>query len=352
MVNGCLCYPDPRATKLELTVESGGTVKSIACDLQPVPQWGLSMWVSDTMDSVALTAVEQSETPEENTEEPVEGEITVSGVKNPFVTERVHEVCGESIRALGVAMRPIYSGGFGRYPMYALTSGGIYALPWQSQGIYGEPRLVNRSIIRRGTRAVEGRKEVWYVSENGKLESVSGNTVTEHLRDVGDVALAWEDRYGELWLTGRDGCTVLQQSGRTMERNIGVVCVQSDRHHALAVTTEGALLALGDETDGQETEVYYLSQPVALKRGMLERVRAVEWQLWSEGASTDLDMVLRGMRGEECHGWLVNKMHMEGPVRVPVLVRVVAQAMRRFRLEVTGQMRGGDVLGGARVMSG
>ncbi len=352
MVNGCLCYPDPRATKLELTVESGGTVKSITCDLQPVPQWELAMWVSDTLENVALTTTEQSEAEEQNTEEPVGGEITVSGVKNPFVTGRVHEVCGESIRSLGVAMRPIYSGGFGRYPMYALTSGGIYALPWQSQGIYGEPRLVNRSIIREGTRAVEGRKEVWYVSENGKLESVSGSTVTEHLRDVGDVALAWENHYGELWLTGRDGCTVLQQSGRTMERNIGIVCVQSDRHQTLAVTTDGALLALGDETDGLETSVYYLSQPVALRRGMMERVRAVEWRLWSESPSTDLDMVLRGMRGEECHGWPVNKIHIEGPVRVPVLVRVVAQAMRRFRIEVTGQMRGGEVVGGARVMSG
>ena len=66
----------------------------------------------------------------------------------------------------------------------------------------------------------------------------------------------------------------------------------------------------------------------------------------------NVDMTLRGMRGEECHGRVVNRLHVEGPVREPVLVRVVSQPMRRYRLEVDGQMRGGEVVGGARVMSG
>ena len=351
-VNGCLCYPDPRATRLELSVESGGTVRKIECELQPMKEWGLAMWLSDTLKAVELSVGEEQEAVEENTVEPVEGEITVSSVKNPFVTEREHEVCGESIRGLGVARKPIYSGGFGRYPMYALTGGGIYALPWQTQGIYGEPRLVSGSVMRKGSRAVEGRREVWYVSESGKLESVSGSAVTEHLRGVGEVALAWEDNYGELWLTSEDGCTVLQQSGRTLTRNLGITCVQSDRHHTLAVTTSGALLRLGDEIDGREIAVHYLSAPISLRRPMVERIKSVEWKVWSEGASTDVDMTLRGMRGEECHGRVVNRLHVEGPVREPVLVRVVSQPMRRYRLEVDGQMRGGEVVGGARVMSG
>jgi hypothetical protein len=53
------------------------------------------------------------------------GNVYVSKVANPLVRQWSTEVCGGDILAMAPACRPIYSGGFGRYPIYLFTSQGI-----------------------------------------------------------------------------------------------------------------------------------------------------------------------------------------------------------------------------------
>ena len=87
---------------------------------------------------------------------PVDGVVVVSAVGNPLVTQWRATVSGCHILALGAACRPIYSGGFGRYPIYVFTTQGIMALPQSTSGNYGEPRLITETVIAGDSHPVAG----------------------------------------------------------------------------------------------------------------------------------------------------------------------------------------------------
>ena len=341
-LRGCISYPDARATRLEIQVSSGGIIRTRTFALQPVAKWGISVWLNSDLSNVQLSTGTAIDDEERNIEEPATGLIGVSRMKNPFVQEREHEVCGEDILGLAVALKPIYSGGFGRYPMYAFTSGGVYALPWQTSGIYGEARMVSRSILGNDCVMAEGRDCVWYITRSGKLESIRGNMVSEHLRDVGEVNLAWDDNHGELWMTSAEGCRVLMRSGRVSRRTVEIVAVQNDRHYCLGLRPDGKIVDLSTEQSGQVMRVSYLSHPIKVENVLRERICGVTWDI--AGSDADIDFTLRGMKGHECHGFIVNRMHVEGDANEPIGARIVPMPLRACRLQIDGYLRAGTVI--------
>ena len=116
--------------------------------------------------------------------EAASGTLVVSAVNNALVGQWQATVSGHSIMGLGAACRPIYSGGFGRYPIYLFTHDGIMALPQRTSGIYGEPRLISQEVLASGAKPVMAGDVVWFVSRHGVLCSLSGSLVKRMLHGI------------------------------------------------------------------------------------------------------------------------------------------------------------------------
>ena len=107
-----------------------------------------------------------------------QGLMTTSRAGNPLVSERQCVVSGAQLLGLAAVPRSLYSGGFGRYPVYLFTSEGVFALPLTAQGVYGEPRLLSREVLQAGTRPVEAGRDVYFTSWRGHLCRLRGSEVS------------------------------------------------------------------------------------------------------------------------------------------------------------------------------
>ena len=176
-LNPMIAFPDVRATHIAIAVGS----KVWECDLAPIDGTGMAAYINPSLHSNTLTTGTLPASDNGSVTTPSQGVIVVSAVGNPLVRQWNAEVSGCSILALGAACRPIYSGGFGRYPIYLFTNQGIMALPQSSNGVYGEPRLITQVVIAANSTPVAGGDALWFVSQHGILCSITGSTIKRWL---------------------------------------------------------------------------------------------------------------------------------------------------------------------------
>ena len=85
---------------------------------------------------------------------PTGGDVVVTPPGNALVEAHRRSVTGTVPLAMAVVTKPLYSGGFGRYPVYVFTDDGIYAIPQSATGTLGEARLVDRTVIAAAVPAI------------------------------------------------------------------------------------------------------------------------------------------------------------------------------------------------------
>ena len=277
---------------------------------------------------------------------PSEGTVLVSAVGNPLVTQWRSEVSGRRILALGAACRPIYSGGFGRYPIYIFTTQGIMALPQSTNGTWGEPRLITEVVLGDGAKPVAGGDALWFVSQHGILCQLSGSTLKRMLHEVAtETQLAWNDHERELWVASSDGgVVVVMLSGRTFGRDIAIGNLYSDPSHALAVTADGTLLDLSHELPAVKN-VSFLSHPFVIDA--TKRPSRITWNLFTTmttPSTANVTLTLRGERGGSCHGYIINQVRASGVVAAPLSRPIIAPPTRTLRLQVEAAIRTGTIL--------
>ena len=333
-LNPMLSFPDVRATHIAIAV--GNRVWE--SDLAPLEGTGMAAYINPSLQSNAMTAGSLPSQGSSLITIPGEGTVVVSAVGNPLVTQWRAEVSGCRILALGAACRPIYSGGFGRYPIYVFTTQGIMALPQSTSGSWGEPRLITEVVLANGANPVAGGDALWFVSQHGILCRLSGSTIRRMLHEVTtETQLAWNDCERELWLASSDGSIiVLMPSGRTYSRDISVGNLYSDPTHSLAVTAAGALLDLSHELPAVKN-VSFLSQPFEIDP--TKRLSRITWNLFTTmttPSSANVTLVLRGERGSSCHGYIINKVRANGIVAAPLSRPLIAPPTRTLRLAVNG----------------
>ena len=392
-LNPIIAFPDVRATHIAIAVGN----KVWESDLEPIEAMGIAAFINPSLHSNSLVTGTLPPANAAVAAIPTQGTILVSAVGNPLVTQWRAAVSGCAIRAMGAACRPIYSGGFGRYPIYLFTTQGIMALPQTTSGSYGEPRLITETVLAQGSMPVAGGDALWFVSQHGILCSISGSILTRHL-DLSQLSqvsqlsqasrlspssspskiegvkgsmtsssqlsptlsplssslspenslspvIAWNDRERELWIAGPDGhVVVLMPSGRTYSRDISVHSLYSDPQHALAVTTEGALLDLATE-ESTSQQVSYLSHPFELDPLMLRRLKRIVWNFFSQTVPpTSVSLTLRGERGSSCHGYIINKVRASGTIAAPLSRPLIAPPTRILRLQVSAAVPSGTLL--------
>lgn len=269
------------------------------------------------------------------------GDVVVSEPGNALVEAHHRRVQGATPLALAVVTRPLYSGGFGRYPVYVFTDDGIYAIQQTVAGTLGEARLVDRTIIDGRVAPVEGRNAVYVMSRHGHLCRLEGSRLEVCLRDVAATALAWCEPHGELWmLRQQDEPLVMMPGGTLSERTVAAVALYSDPRHALALTADGTLLDLERET-AAVMPVAWQSHPVEVDNLLSRRVGRVVWRLNGHG---DLALKVIGQRGVMAQHRDVSLITVSGDIDQPLAAAPVAVPIRSLRLSLEGTASSGTLL--------
>ncbi len=270
------------------------------------------------------------------------GDVVASAPGNALVVSHRRAVLGAVPLAMSVVTKPLYSGGFGRYPVYVFTGDGIHAIPQSSTGALGEARLVDRTVIAPDVAPVEGGRCIWFVSRHRHLCRLSGALVDVRLRAVDCAAMAWCNAYGELWMLPRQGLpAVMMDDGTLSRRTVEAFQLYSDPQHALAVTPTGTLLDL--EHEGAATmAVGWRTHPIALDGLMARAVMRVVWHLMSGNAS--LELCVTGQRGIMAQDSPVGRTVVDGAIDQPLAAPVIAVQARTVRLEMTGTATSGTLL--------
>lgn len=270
------------------------------------------------------------------------GDLVVSMPGNALVEAHRRSVLGAPPLAMAVVTRPLYSGGFGRYPVYVFTGDGVFAIPQRSADTLGEARLVDRTVIHADVAPVEGGGDVWFMSRHGHLCRLSGSKLSECRRDVDCKALSWCNAYGELWLLPASGNPVVRMSSGAMsERTVAATQLYSDPRHAVAVTSAGVVLDLEQE-EAATVPVEWHTHPVALHSLMARRVYRVVWQLTS--AAADLSLRVTGQRGIMAQDRDVSLITVKGAIDQPLAMAPILVPARTMRLHVTGTALSGTML--------
>lgn len=266
-----------------------------------------------------------------------QGLMTTSRPANPLVTERQCVVSGASVLGLAAVPRSLYSGGFGRYPVYLFTTEGIFALPLTMQGAYGEPRLLSRELLAAGTRPVEADRDIYFSSARGHLCRLRGSEATVVARGVWIDGMVWDDEHRELWcLDGGGRLWALLDNGHLDRRTLSVSHLCGGVGQALAVTASGAVHDLTTEQPAV-VDVEWLSDSELRALPPSE----VEWHVY--GDQLRLRLVLLGERGVSCHGFIVSELNVEGRLGAPLRTPVFAQPLRSLRRHITGQASTGTL---------
>lgn len=278
------------------------------------------------------------------------GDVVVSLPGNALVEANRRAVVGSRPLALAVVTKPLYSSGFGRYPVFVFTSDGIFAIPQSASGTLGEARLVDRTVIAADVPPVEGDGDIWFVSRHRHLCRLSGSRVTVCQTDVTYTALAWCNAYRELWLLPARGYPVARMvSGAMSERTVDAVSLYSDALHAVVVTDAGTLLDLERET-AAEVAVKWRTHPVALDAMLARTVRRIVWHVKSDGADVTLRVI--GQRGIMAQDQDVSLVTVNGAINQPLAAAPIRVTARTLSLEMNGAAMSGTLLLPTLIYSG
>lgn len=270
------------------------------------------------------------------------GDLVVSAPGNAFVETGRRSVLGTQPLALAVMTRPLYSSGFGRYPVYVFTRDGIYAVPQTPQGTLGEARLVDRTVAHSGVPPVEAGRDVWFLSRHRHLCRLSGSVVTVVRRDVDCTAMSWCNAHQELWLLTASGYpVVVMVSGRMSLRTVNAAQLYGDALHSVAITAAGDVLDLEQETPAMMPVTWH-SHPVALDPLMAAAVHRVVWHV--SGNSMNLTLDVNGQRGIMAQDRLISHMAINGNVDQPLAAPTMAVRARTMSLALDGEAMTGTLV--------
>jgi len=270
------------------------------------------------------------------------GDIIVTVPGNALVEAHRRRVIGAQPLSIAVVTKPLYSGGFGRYPVYVFTGDGIFAIPQSATGLLGEARLVDRTVIATDVPPVEASRDIWFVSRHHHLCRLRGSQVDTVLRNVDYRAMAWCNAFQELWLLPSTGYPeVIMASGSLSTRTVDAVQLYSDPLHAVALTDTGLILDLEQESEAV-LPVAWRSHPIKLEPLLSMSVRRVVWHI--VGKELSLTLKVKGARGIMAQEQDVSTMMVTGDIDQPLAAAPMAIRARAISMEMSGMARSGTLV--------
>lgn len=350
-INALVSFPDVRASHFRLWLQGDADVLVCEGDLYPNADATQAVAVDGAFSSRVLTPNGEKiiSLPElTQWEERLSGSVAVSACGNPFSLSLSRCVEGIDIKSLAVSVRPLYGGVFGRYPLFLFCGDGLYAVRQLTDGSLDDARLISNEQLMSGTRPCVADDAIAFLNRNGCLMRLSGAKIVRCLRNTSYQGLVWNGVQQELWLIDKDGVAdVMMPSGRCYRREERVEWAYSSPALAM-VGSNGVLLDITRECDGEKITVEWLSQPVLLDDAVSALLRRAVWSVFSDCAK--LRMCLYGERGLSCHGYPLSALNVNGVLGAPMVHRVVASHLRSVRAELKGTMQTGDVVCGVSLL--
>ena len=338
-----IVIPDSRAVHITIVAQANGVTYKWQNGLMPVSGMDIAVSIDPTLTGFTMEQCASETIIDRDGEwEGFRDEIDAFATLNPFVREQSSRAPGADVVDVVSVGKPLYSGGFGHYPLYVLTRQGVYALPQKM----GDARLVSYYRIKNGSRGVEGADCAYFVSDTGYLCRISGSAVaTQGLSNADE--LAWCDYHKELWLLGADGVQVVMASGRRYWRSEAISHLWHRAIGSWAHDNSGKAYVLAQETDAQQA-VEWLSHAIVLSDNFSAAVRAATWNVIGDGSAT---LTLLAERGASCHGRIVNRVVATGHIAAPIRLPIRAMTTRTLRLHLQGTLSTATILRPTVVMT-
>lgn len=341
-MNALVAYPDARAVSLTIKVLSDDVITEWNGKLVGTDEQGFAYFLNQDFGENAMSpAYSFYMLTEQNIAEDVPSLLTVSRVANPLVTEQRRTVGQGEIVALSGVAKSLYSTVFGRYPVYAFTTDGIFAVSYKEKGDCGDAQRVSCMRMGKSRAMAQADGKVFFVSDRDEVCALVGKDVTvlAELRDVAQ--LAWVNREKELLVRHYDNSVeVLMLSGRRYGRTAGVSRVSSDVYDAVADDLTGNRVNVSDESDGA-VPIAFETYPIAVKVDEL-----IAPMLMTVNASGDFDNVkveLHGSEGVGCESRVLAEIVLDGSCCHPQTTRIYAPPCRLVTLRVDGMARRGSM---------
>lgn len=342
-VNPLACAPHTTATSLRMEVSGDQSTKAAECALTPLHASGMAATFTPDLLPLTLYDDEPEKASTHGAIISTPGALTVSDIAQPITAAYSQTVTGVELTALAATERPIYSGGFGRYPLYLFTDHGIFIVPQKSDGTFGEAQLMSRKLIDAQARPVSGGGKIWFVSTHHWLCSIEGSkikTVTTVAESV--TGLAWSDAEQELWQISADGTLrITDESGFSSCLTLSAASLYHDGQRALAVLPDGSVHDICTSTPAEQT-ISLLTHPILLGTNLASQPAHIIWNIFGEGLH--LSLLLLGERGESCHGFTLCGAKVNGNVGAPISLPVVTIPTRTVRLCISGTAPSGTII--------
>lgn len=343
-LNALIAYPDARAKELSVKILCGDAITEWSGTLTGCDSQGFAYFLNDDIVETELSQGYSFYAPtEQNTEEPAYNEFTASVSGNPFVTEQRRDVGQGEILSLAAVAKSVYSSVFGRYPVYAFTSEGIYAVAYKELGDYKDAQLIDRHRLGEARAIAVTGDKVYFVSSSSELCYIAGKEVTE-LDKLDYVSqIVWVNEFNELLVRYDDNIVnVIMPDGRRYERDAGLRHLYGDFYDAYALDIDGYIVDLNRET-GAEMTVVMETFPVAPKGD--EMIAPVNLSVNVSGEfSTQGQFTLSGVDGVSCDWRNLSEIALEGVCCHPITERVYASPCRLLKLWLFGTAASGTML--------
>lgn len=341
-INPLICAPHLSATSLRIEITSGAATKASEHELSPVYNCGIAAYIDTNLQPISPPSASPSTEITHNTITLAEGRLTMTAISQPLVQEHSKTTTGAQILALTAAERPIYSGGFGRYPLYMFTNQGIFVIPQSSKGEFGEAKLMSRKTIDTQPSPIAGDGKIWFISSHQQLCTIEGSKVKVIIPAKGIMAMAWNDAEQELWLLHTDSSlSITDAEGYFSHLSLKAQSAFFDGTRALLVLADGCVLNICKPSPAEQT-INYLSHPILLSSSMQEHIDQIIWNIFGE--NLHLRLSLLGERGESCHGFTLCSAKVDGNVNAPISLPVFSQPARSIRIHVEGTAPSGAMI--------
>lgn len=343
-LNALVAYPDARAYDLNIKVLSDSAIMEWSGTLTGADESGLAYFVNDDFAENEFSEGYSFYMPtEQKIEEDASSEFVVSESGNPFVvTQRRNIGCGK-LNALGVVSKSLYSNVFGRYPVYAFSTEGIYAISYKALGDYKDSQLIDRQVVADAGCVAYANDKVFFVSTDGELCSVSGKNVTVIRHVEGVTRILWIKAYEEVLLLYGDGSVEsLMPSGRSYKRAERVNSLCGDGFDAVAVTDGCELADLNQELSAV-VQMGLLTHPIAVAGSELTAPVLLSVNMAGD-FKEDSRLELQGSNGTGCEWRVLSEIQLNGTYCHPVVTQVIAPPCRLVRIFAEGEARSGTIL--------
>ena len=347
-LNPLLCAAHPGATSLRIEITSEGTTKVVECELTPLEHAGIAATYESHLSPFSLTSGTPQSASSSGTLISTPGRLVVSHIGNPLTTFCSQTVTGAHITALVVTERPIYSGGFGRHPLYVFTRQGIYVVPQSANGSFGEAKLMSRKILAEGSTPVAGGGKIWFNSAHHRLCSIEGAAIKVMKGTLRCMDMAWNDAEEELWVLQPDGfLSIIRADGFRSTLSLSALHLYTNATDALLITPEGTVHNICASTSCEQ-RIRYVSHPIVVNTRWSERIVKLVWNIF--GSNLHLRATLWGETGERQQRFSICSISINGDADAPIALPVMAHPCHAIRISIEGTAPSGTLLRSAEIV--